>query len=317
MNLNPNRLRELYAWSRDYEVSVIPAIRHWSYTALSSGLILGGYIFVLGALVLEGRNGFDGRALLLAATALGVLHFSVFAGWVHEASHSALVPGSPRWNTFLGRLVCTPFGVDYDTEWRIGHFIHHKNPVRGEDPQNCQAFTGKQLLRNLLVWAVIPGMSIVALARTSSTAGVFACTEAWKARRPARYPRLVLGALAILVGLYSVRSANLLLPASLVLSFSVTTGINLVKVGLEHGGPSGLFREPALRSRSSRFPLDFLILPFHIGLHFEHHLNPRIPWYELGRFHGLLNQRLRAEEKTPIFGRGFRSAWTQLRGESR
>jgi fatty acid desaturase len=33
------------------------------------------------------------------------------------------------------------------------------------------------------------------------------------------------------------------------------------------------------------FPLRWLLLPYNISLHFEHHLNYGVPWYHLGAFH--------------------------------
>ena len=45
---------------------------------------------------------------------------------------------------------------------------------------------------------------------------------------------------------------------------------------------------PLLRSRTSLFPLRRVLMPFNISMHFEHHLNPGVPWYELPRYHAAL-----------------------------
>src|SRR5690606_2136534 len=97
MSISDDRLRELHEWSRPYEASGVPALRRWSFTALSSGVIGAGYLAAFSMLIASGKADFDWRVLRLGAVVLGALHFSAFVVWVHEAAHCSIVPNSPRW----------------------------------------------------------------------------------------------------------------------------------------------------------------------------------------------------------------------------
>ncbi len=75
---------------------------------------------------------------------------------------------------------------------------------------------------------------------------------------------------------------------AIVFGFGVLGALNQIKGSLEHGGAIGFERNRNLRSRTSLFPLRQLLMPFNISLHFEHHLNYCVPWYDLGRYHRIL-----------------------------
>jgi hypothetical protein len=61
--------------------------------------------------------------------------------------------------------------------------------------------------------------------------------------------------------------------------------LNLIKVSMEHGGSRKLQDDVFLRSKSSLFLGDKILMPMNIALHFEHHLNMHVPWYRLKKFY--------------------------------
>ena len=69
------------------------------------------------------------------------------------------------------------------------------------------------------------------------------------------------------------------------LGIHVLTAWNLVKGALEHGGALRHERDPFFRSRTTLFFGRRALMPFNITLHFEHHLNFCVPWYDLPRYH--------------------------------
>ena len=78
------------------------------------------------------------------------------------------------------------------------------------------------------------------------------------------------------------------IPLALFLGIHVLSGLNHVKGSLEHGGEIAREANPFLRSRTTLFLGRRLLMPFNISLHFEHHLNFSVPWYDLPRYHRAL-----------------------------
>ena len=72
---------------------------------------------------------------------------------------------------------------------------------------------------------------------------------------------------------------------------------------MEHGGAIASHPSIHLRSRTSHFPLRRLLMPFNISLHFEHHLNSGIPWYELPRYERALAGVVPAEIQREVYHR--------------
>jgi fatty acid desaturase len=78
--------------------------------------------------------------------------------------------------------------------------------------------------------------------------------------------------------------------------------LNQLKGSMEHGGAIGQEENRNLRSRTSLFPLRWLIMPFNISLHFEHHLNFCVPWYDLVRYHHAILAVMPSEVAAEIVG---------------
>jgi fatty acid desaturase len=98
---------------------------------------------------------------------------------------------------------------------------------------------------------------------------------------------------------------------ALLLGLQTLGALNQLKGSMEHGGEIG--REPNrnLRSRTSFFPFRWLIMPFNISLHFEHHLNYCVPWYDLVRYHRAMRAVMPSPVAAEIVGH---SVWGQLMG---
>lgn len=219
--------------------------------------------------------------LPLAALAFGWVYFGLFVLVVHEASHNMFLIFRDRSlqrkvNRIAGWMVTPLFATHYGKHWERGHVEHHIRPMEPDDPQRSVA-TGKTLLGLILGYLLVPGFLVYdrtvrrkqkKAGKSSGSKGVivfFVCfwaTVCTVAALAVGWP--------LAVGLY--------------LGIPTVACFNLVKGSLEHGGAIGLEASPFLRSRTSLFPLRHLLMPFNITLHFEHHLNFQVPWYDLPRY---------------------------------
>jgi len=228
--------------------------------ALASHLPVVPYVFVGGA-------------------CLGLCFFALIVLVVHEASHGMFVISRVRarakfWNRVAGWAVAIPFSINYARHWEEGHLIHHERPMAEGDPQTENLLTGPALLFMLLRMLFIPGY-------------VFLWNPSRKYRTQ-RWLPLASGLIwAVLVAL-CLRQFGWASLGALLFGLQVLGALNQVKGSLEHGGD--IAREPNrnLRSRTSLFPLRWLLMPFNISIHFEHHLNQSVPWYALLRYHRAL-----------------------------
>ena len=217
----------------------------------------------------------------LGALLFGWVYFGLFVLVAHEASHNMFLVFDDRQlqrrvNRIAGWMVTPLFAVHYGKHWERGHAVHHVRPMEPDDPQRSVA-TGKRLLGLALGYLLVPGFLLVdrTLLRKREKSGKSASTT-WVLVFFVCFWALALTAAAIGVGWP--------LAVALYLGIPVLAVFNLVKGSLEHGGAIAEEASPFLRSRTSLFPLRRLILPFNISLHFEHHLNFQVPWYELGNY---------------------------------
>jgi fatty acid desaturase len=85
------------------------------------------------------------------------------------------------------------------------------------------------------------------------------------------------------------------------LGAQVTAVLQQIKIAMEHGGAIASHPSIHLRSRTSHFPLRRLVMPFNISLHFEHHLNASVPWYELARYERAIAGLVPAEIRSAVY----------------
>lgn len=233
---------------------------------------------------------------------LGVIFFALIILVVHEASHSMFVitrvrDDAKRWNRLFGWMVSIPFGINYARHWEEGHQIHHLHPMEPGDPQVENLLTGRDFIIRNLKMLLIPGY-------------VFA----WNPSRKYTTHKWVLPAnILFWIGVLSVCAwlISWTVPVVVLIGFQVTGVINQFKGSMEHGG--GITDEPNrnLRSRTSFFPFRWLLMPLNISIHFEHHLNYCVPWYDLMAYHRALEAIVPPEVQPEIFNY---DVWDQLMG---
>ena len=222
--------------------------------------------------------------LILSPLFYGIIFFSYFILIVHEGSHLMfLVTKNTKTKRFLNRLFSYPIAAlsfqDYIEDWEMGHLEHHRNPVLGEkrpDPQNCAEFIHerKDLYKEIFKILTKPGYAF------------FKQNSCVKMDKRFLKKRLLLGTLAwgsLLLLDILFFEWWIIIPQ--VFSANITMILNLVKVSMEHGGDRRYQKEIFLRSKSSRFFGDIILMPMNIALHFEHHLNMHVPWYRLSKFY--------------------------------
>lgn len=221
--------------------------------------------------------------LLLAPLGFGLLYFVLFILVVHEASHGMFLLSAnrtlERWlNRISGWAVCACFGVHYAKHWERGHVEHHVRPLEDNDPQRFSIWVGAALWGQVFKTLFIPGYLFYA-----RTAGR---TKTAKGKSSSSKHLLVMAALfwttsiTITTWVYGWAAG-----VAIFLGMHVLQSLNALKGGLEHGGAIGDEPNPFARSRTTLFVGRHLLMPLNITLHFEHHLNFTVPWYDLGRYH--------------------------------
>lgn len=220
--------------------------------------------------------------LPLAGCVFGLLYFSLFILVVHEASHGMFVILEDRRlhlriNRMFGWSCSIPFAVHYIKHWEEGHIEHHVRPLEPADPQQSNTLVGGALLKTVLMNAFIPCYLFLErtvlrkrkFGKSTSSKGVIVVFVFFWA--------FVLTLVAWLVNPWA--------SGALFFGLHILSAWNHIKGSLEHGGAIGKEADPFLRSRSTFFPGRQILMPWNITLHFEHHLNFSVPWYDMVRYH--------------------------------
>lgn len=240
--------------------------------------------------------------LPVAAFCLAWMFFSLIILVIHEASHKMFVVRTDRqdalfWNRFFGWMVSIPFGINYLRHWEEGHHIHHIHPLEPDDPHQENIHSGKTFLRIFFMMLVIPGY--VFLWNPSRRYD----TQRWVPLANAAFWAVAVG---LMLTFWNWKG-----PVAVLWGFGVLGAINQIKGSLEHGGDVGQEANRNLRSRTSLFALRWLLLPFNISLHFEHHLNYCVPWYELPAYQRAMRVVIPSSLQPLIFNSRL---WDQLMG---
>ncbi|WP_181256684.1 fatty acid desaturase [Merismopedia glauca] len=251
--------------------------------------------------------------LPLAAVGFGWSYFMLFILVVHEASHNMFIvvknlQQAKAWNRFFGCMVCIPFGINYIKHWEIGHQIHHIHPVEPQDPQNCPEtiYTGKKLFKYLAKVLLIPGYAILRIDYACSAEQEYGSN--W-------WLTISSGFIWILSLSLETIYLNWQVAVAAFLGIQVLVVFNTLKITIEHGGEIGRRDNFCLRSCSSFFLLRRLLMPFNISLHFEHHLNYCVPWYDLMNYHLQLKTIVPVEFQADIF-KFNGQVWQQINSRS-
>ncbi|MBX3193365.1 MAG: fatty acid desaturase [Labilithrix sp.] len=269
---------------------------------------LAGVLAAFGTVLALGRGARPWPYLPLATLAFGWCYFALFVLVVHEASHGMFVLARDRrtrerYNRIFGWLACLPFAIHYARHWEEGHVIHHRIPIEEDDPQRFNRLTGARLARDIALLVFVPGYAFVhrfmtprARARKQSSAWLF----------------VVFFALWTCVVFLAWRCISPSAGVALVLGLQILAAYNQLKGALEHGGPIAFERSAYLRSRTSLFFGRRWLLPFNQSLHFEHHLNFTVPWYDLPRYRRALLSIVPRELHDEVWNRDI---WGQLAGD--
>lgn len=265
-----------------FNISVLCLILSWIGGLFFLGNVLPPWVFIP-----------------LGSLGFGLSYFMLIILVVHEASHQMFIilknlKWARAWNRSFGWLVCIPFGINYIQHWETGHLIHHSYPVEPQDPQNCPetVYTGSKLWRYLAKVMLIPGYAILRPGSTCPAAKAY--SQNWKLTAGAASSIIIAGVLETYYFHWQVA-------VSALIGLQVLVALNTLKISMEHGGKIGLSHHYLLRSCSSFFPFRQLLMPLNITLHFEHHLNCCVPWYDLVNYHKALADIIPHDLKSSLF----------------
>lgn len=244
----------------------------------------------------------------VAGFGFGLLLFSLFILVVHEASHNMFVISSDkkrakRFNRIFGWAVSFLLAVDYHEHWEKGHLEHHVRPIEEKDPQKYNRTTGPTLFETVLKLMLIPGYAYVHR---------FMNSDVERTSHTGTMPKVVFFAIWITLFVLGGWVIGWVVPVALVFGLQNLTALNQIKGALEHGGEIAFEENPYLRSRSSFFPFRRLLMPMNITMHFEHHLNFTIPWYELPNYHAEIRELVPEPLHVEFFNTDIMA---QLRGQ--
>lgn len=271
------------------------------HNTINLGILFIILIFIYGVSVLMSHAQWW-ITMTIGVCFYGWIYMTLMILVVHEATHKMFVISANRkrqiaLNNFFGTTISMMLFQDFKHLWKKGHITHHKDPIVEDDPQNCPTFTlcGRHLMAAILKTWIIPGYAFYKMTSCPQTST--------KGRHGLVLFTSLLIWFVIFYFMYIPRH-DWVLFLSMIFGFNVTQTLNLLKVSMEHGGEIGREEDVRMRTRSSIFPLRHLLMPLNISLHFEHHLNMGVPWYDLGRYHRDLDNLIPHSLKTYFYNDG-------------
>jgi fatty acid desaturase len=238
--------------------------------------------------------------LVFGSVGFGLFHFMLFILVVHEASHNMFIihcnsKNLVFWNRLFGWLVCIFYGIEYVKHWEVGHQVHHLEALTPHDPQNCPhtIYTGQKLWRYILIVLLVPGYF-----------QFFRKYDDCSAVKEYGFNlSLLMGQIIFWVIFIDLATVyfSWVVPVAAFLGIQFLAVLNQCKIAMEHGGEALTQENQFLQSRSSFFPLRSIFMPLNISLHFEHHLNYCVPWYDLMKYHKEIKKVLPEDVQKQIF----------------
>lgn len=233
---------------------------------------------------LPGGWGWLARVPLYVLAAASLHGISLFT---HEAVHGALAR-QPGWNRALGAICAWPVLQNF-AAYKVLHLQHHTDLGGGRDPDHYINYTPRPWLVFLMNWgrlllgypAYITMIPILGWRQGTALDRKWIAFEVGSA--------FVLVALAIAAPLPS----GALLHGWVIPMILINTMVNIRGMS-QHT----LLPEPNHPIRGSRTILTNPVTTFFMcneNYHLEHHLYPRVPWYNLPRLHALLKEELTAQ----------------------
>lgn len=306
---NPDWIREAIATGNRFHYKKKNPFRHNALNLLLFTALLGAIvcIFLVGGIV---------RPLIyipVAVIALGLLYFALITLVNHEAAHGMFIISKKSdnarfWNRFFGWFVALLFAMDFASDWEKGHIQHHLHPLEEtDDPFYRLLPLGKDLVKESVKMLLIPAYLFIKGRQVQHLH-----PHAQQNESPTTFSHFVVtGLLWMIILTLTWRNISWAVPVAAFLGLQVLSAIEQIKLVLEHGGEVGREGNRFLRARTSLCPLRRIFLPLNISLHFEHHLNYCVPWYDLPRYHRALLDVVPWEVQPYVFNRDI---WNQLSG---
>ena len=246
-----------------------------------------------------------------AAFAFGMLYFTVIILVNHEACHGMFIIAKSRsralfWNRFFGWSICLFFAMHFHEDWEKGHHQeHHLRPIENDGALYKHLALGMDLVKRCAKLILIPGY-VFLLDRQFSQEDQRKTTGASR-----RFIMPTTAFLWLVIAILTTVTISWTVPIAAFIAMQVASALQQVKLSLEHGGEIGREENRNFRSRTSLFPFRWLLMPLNISLHFEHHLNYCVPWYNLPRYQRALREIVPRELQPVLFNE---DVWEQLAG---
>ena len=245
-----------------------------------------------------------------AAVLFGLLYFALITLVNHEGCHGMFIVMKNRdtaqfWNRVFGWSLSLFFAMHFREDWEKGHHHeHHLRPIENDGVIYHHLLAGKDLLKRCAKIFFIPGYLFVFEKQLP---------QEHKLVRRGRlgFIKPVTALLWLILGTVTTLAFGWVVPVAMFLGIHVVSVLQQIKLTLEHGGKIGQDQNRYFRSRTSLFPLRQLVMPLNISMHFEHHLNYCVPWYDLPRYHRALRDVIPEHVQRHVFNR---DVWPQLTG---
>jgi fatty acid desaturase len=300
---NTSWIRAAIATGNTFHYKKKNVLRHNALNLFIFSTLVGAIV----AILLAGALAHPLIYIPVAAAALGLLYFAALVLVAHEAAHGMFIisrnSGRARfWNRFFGWIVSLFFGMHFIDDWEKGHIHHHLHPMEETDSPFYRALPlGRDLIRESVKMLLIPAYLLI---RERQLQHEHASAEEAPSRPTAVYR--FAGMAVLWVSVLTVTWGGWAAPVAAGLGLQVMCAIEQIKLALEHGGEVGRDHNRFLRARTSLFPMRQILLPLNISLHFEHHLNYCVPWYDLPRYHRALLDVVPRQMQPFVFNRDLR-----------
>ncbi len=272
--------------------------------------ILSGLVIALIGVALAGAAVPAALYIPIAGFAFGLLYFATITLVNHEGCHGMFVISKSRsralfWNRFFGWTVCLFLAMHFRLDWEKNHHHdHHRRPIEDDGPIYKHIALGTELVTRCIKLILIPGYVLVLDKQ-------FTRADQVQTRASRRFCLPTMLFLRLLIAIVTTLTISWTVPVAMFLGVQILSATQHVKLALEHGGAIRFDENRLFRSRTSLFPFRWFLMPLNISLHFEHHLNYCVPWYNLPRYQRALRQIVPPELQPVVFNE---DVWEQLAG---